>query len=145
VRRLVPGLALGAVIFAIAVRLSGGQAATANFKAREIRQGDNIDMDVSVDRAPSVDGTIYVHVGPEGGADQLTLSCGLNKESTRCQASNRVPLDAKLGNWTIIRISFQPLASSPEKDLAKNGDLSFQVVPHGSVTLPDSATVSDIK
>jgi len=143
--RFVLGVVLSTLIFAIAVRISGGQIATANFKAKEIRQGDNIDMDISVDRAPSVDGTIYVHVGPDGDTDELILNCGLGKDATKCQASGRVPVDAKLGKWTIRKISFQTLAPAPEKELAKNGDLSFQVVPHGILTLPDSATVSDIK
>jgi len=144
-RKFISGVVLGAVIFGIVVHVSRGQVATTNVKAKEIRQGDIVDMDVSVDRAPSLDGRLFVRVGPDGGGDQLTLNCNLSKDATKCQVGDRMPLDAKLGEWTIKKISFQALASSPEKELMKNGDLSFQVVPRGEVILPTSAAVSDIK
>lgn len=143
--RFLAGVALGALILGIVVHVSRGQVATADVKAKQVRQGDVIDADVSVDPAPSLDGVVYLHVGPDGGADQLVLSCGLPKAVTKCEASGRMPLDAKLGKWTIMKISFQPSAPSAEKELSRNGDLSFQVDPHGDVVLPDSATVSGIK
>jgi hypothetical protein len=139
------GVILGALIFGIVAHVSRGQVATADVKAKEIRQGDIINMDVAVDRAPNLDGRLYVHVGPDGGDDQITLNCNLNKDATRCQAGDRMPLDAKLGKWTIRKIAFQALAPSPEKELAKSGATSFQVIPRNGVVVPSSATVSDIK
>jgi len=144
--KFIAGVILGALVFGIVVHVSRGQAATANVKAKEIRQGDIINVDVSVDRAPSLDGRLFVHVGPDGGEAILTLVCNLSKDATKCQTGDRMPLDAKLGKWTIGKIGFQASAPSSEKMLIlKNGDLSFQVVPHGEVVLPNSATVSDIK
>ena len=143
--KFLAGVALGALIFGIVVHIGRAQMATTNIKVKEIRQGDIINMEVSVDRAPNLDGTLNVRVGPDGENDQLTLRCGLSKDATKCQVGDRMPLDAKVGKWTIRKISFQTLAPAPEKELAKNGDMSFQVVSHGDVILPNSATVSDIK
>lgn len=143
--KFIAGAVLGALIFGNIVHLGRAQVATANLRAREIRQGDILNMDVSVDRAPNLDGRLYVHVGPDGGDDQLTLFCNLSKDATKCQVGDRMPLDAKLGKWSVRKITFQALAPSPEKELMKNGDLLFQVVSHGEVILPNSATVSDIK
>jgi len=139
------GVALGALIFGIVVHAGRAQVATTNVRANEIRQGDILNMDVSVDRAPNFDGTLSVRVSPEGDNDPLTLSCNLSKDATTCQMGNRIPLEAKVGKWTIRKITFQTLAQAPEKELAKSGDLSFRVVSHGDVILPNSATVSGIK
>ncbi len=144
--KFIVGVILSALIFGIVVHVSRGQAtATANLQAQKIRQGDVINMDVSVDRPPNLDGKLFVRVGPDGGDAQVTLDCNLNKDAAKCQVGNRMPLDAKPGKWTIKSISFQTLAPSPEKALTKNGDLSFQVISREDVILPNSATVSDIK
>lgn len=145
-RKFVAGIAVGVLVVGLGVRFSRGQETeTTRMAASKVIQGGIINMDVTVNRAPSLDGTIYVHIGPEGGTDQLTLRCNLNTGATTCQSGERMPLDAKLGKWTIRKITFQPLAPSPEKELTKSGDLSFQVIPHGEVVFPDSATVSGIK
>lgn len=144
-KKFVAGLALGILVVGLGVRFSRGQESETTRMAGKVMQGGIINMDVTVNRAPSLDGRIYVRVGPEGGNDELTLPCNLNTGATMCQAGERMPLDAKLGKWTIRKITFQPLASSPEKELTKGGDLSFQVIPHGEVVFPNSATVSGIK
>jgi hypothetical protein len=144
-QRFIAGIFVGALIFGIVVHISRGQTATANIKAKEIRQGDVLDVDVSVDRAPNLNGTLYITVAPDGGGDQFPLTCGLEKDATKCSGNSRMPLEAKLGKWTITKISFQASAPSSEKELKRNGVLSFQVVPHGELILPDRATVSDIK
>ncbi|MFZ0638174.1 MAG: hypothetical protein WA020_13910 [Candidatus Acidiferrales bacterium] len=145
-RKFVAGMAVGILVIGLGVRFSGGQESeTTRMSAGNVMQGGIVNMDVTVNRAPSLDGRIYVRVGPEGGNDQLTLLCNLNTGAAMCEAGERMPLDAKLGKWTIRKITFQPLASSPEKELTTSGDVSFQVTPHGEVVLPDSATVSEIK
>jgi hypothetical protein len=68
------GVALGALIFGIVVHAGRAQVATTNVRANEIRQGDILNMDVSVDRAPNFDGTLSVRVSPEGDNDPLTLA-----------------------------------------------------------------------
>jgi len=143
--KFVSGVVLGAAIFGIVAHVSPGQVATAEVKVKVIRQGDILNMDVSVDRAPNLDGTLSVLVGPDGDEAQVRLNCSLNKDTTKCQVGNRIPLDAKLGKWAIKKITFQALAPSPEKELRKSGDLSFQIVPHRDLIIPDSATVSNIE
>jgi len=139
------GLILGALIFGLLVHVSRGQVAGARVKNKDIPQGDILNMDISVDRAPNLDGTLFARIGPDGDSDRITLTCNLNNGGTVCQAGTRLPLDAKVGKWTIRNISFQTSAPSPEKKLTAEGDLSFQVVPHGEIILPDSATISNIK
>lgn len=143
--KFIAGAILGALIFGVVVHVSRGQVATANLQVQKIRQGDVINMGVSVDRPPNLDGRLFVRVGPDGGDAQVTLDCNLNKDATKCQVGNRMPLDAKPGKWTIKNITFQTLAPSPEKTLTSNGDLSFQVISRDDVILPNSATISDIK
>lgn len=144
--KFISGLVLGAAIFGIVAHLCRGQATTAEVKAKDVRQGDDFWMDVSVDKAPNFDGTLNVWVSPDGGGAPIELSGNLNKGMKTCQPHNRMPLNAKLGKWTINRITFQTFAQpQAEKELTKSGLTSFQVVPHGEVILPDGATVSDIR
>jgi hypothetical protein len=143
--KFIVGLVLGVFMFALFTHISRGQSASTNVKNGEIKQGDILNMDVTVEKAPSVDGRIFVDVGPDAGASPVTLLCNLNRDSTKCQAGERLPLDAKVGKWVVMKISFQPLASSPAKELNKHGESSFQVVPRRDIILPDSATISDIK
>jgi hypothetical protein len=113
-------------------------------KAKVI-QGDNIFMDVTLDKAPNRDGVIYVRVIPDGTpGGAFDLSCGLGASQTKCEASARMALDAKLGKWIISQITFTPVSGEPKR-LMEHGDSSFEVVAHGDIVLPDSATVSDIK
>src|SRR5271154_6133081 len=102
-------------------------------------------MDVTLDKAPNRDGVISVRVIPDGVSNApLDLTCGLGASQTKCQASARMPLDAKPGKWIISQISFMPITGEPKK-LMEHGDSAFEVVAHGDIILPDSATVTDIK
>jgi hypothetical protein len=137
--------ALG-ILIAISAHTTRGQAAgTAHLENAKITQGDTISMDVTLDKASNLPGVIRVIAFPEGAANGgVNLACGLNAAQTTCKAAAGMPLDAKLGKWFISRITFQPASGEP-KLLSEHGDSSFEVVPHGEIVLPDSATVSDIK
>jgi len=139
------GLAL-ALATVISVHVSRAQeAGTAHMEKVKITQGDYVTMDVSLDKASNFGGSIGVTAMPDGAVNGgISLGCGLGKEQTRCTAGGRLPLDAKLGKWTISEITFAPVAGGA-KVLAKHGDSSFEVVPHAPIVLPDSATVADIK
>jgi hypothetical protein len=143
--KLIYGLVFGAAIFGIATHISQGQVATAEVKTKEIRQGDTLSMDVSVDRAPNLDGRIVVRISPDGGGLQIEMNCTLNRGETKCQTGTRLPLDAKLGKWMITAISFQSFAQAPVRELVKGGSLFFQVTQHQEIILPNNATVSDLK
>jgi hypothetical protein len=139
-------IALATVLTGIASHTARGQeAGTAHMEKAKVTQGDNIFMDVALDKAPNRDGVIYVRVIPDGVSNApLDLTCGLGASQTKCQASARMPLDARLGKWIISQISFMPISGEPKK-LMEHGDSSFEVVAHGDIILPDSATISDIK
>jgi uncharacterized protein YodC (DUF2158 family) len=123
-----------------------GQASTTTRMLNaKIPQGDNISMDLTLDKAPNVGGSIGVTAFPEGAVNGgISMGCNIASGSAKCTAGVSVPLDAKLGKWVISEITFQPYAGTA-KTLAKHGDTSFEVVAHGELILPDGATVSDIK
>jgi hypothetical protein len=80
--KFIAGLVLGVSMFALLAHISWGQEATANLKITELKQGDILNMDVAVERAPNVDGRIFVEAGPDGGPAQVTATCNLSKDST---------------------------------------------------------------
>ncbi|MGD0404604.1 MAG: hypothetical protein ABSB66_15575 [Candidatus Acidiferrales bacterium] len=139
-------VALVAFLTAIPVHTTPGQAVgTAHMQKAKVTQGDNISMDVTLDKPSNLAGSIGVKVSPDGSPNgNFTLGCGLEAGGTKCTASNRMPLDAKLGKWVISEITFAPISGS-SKLLSEHGESSFEVVAHGAIILPDSATVSDIK
>lgn len=123
----------------------GQAAATAHMGNPKITQGDNMSVDVTLDQGSNLDGSVYVQAFPDGSTDNAVgLSCGVEASQTKCQAGARMPLDAKLGKWVIAKITFTPLSGQP-KVLTEHGDVSFEVVPHSGIVLPDSATISNIK
>ncbi len=140
------GFGLAMLVTGIPARATPVQeAGTAHMEKAKVTQGDNIFMEVALDKAPNRDGVIYVRVIPDGTpGGAIDLSCGLGASQTKCQASARMPLDAKLGKWIISQITFTPVSGEPKR-LMEHGDSSFEVVAHGDIVLPDSATVSDIK
>ena len=102
------GLAVGILFTVMPARTTQGQeAGTTHMAKAKVIQGDNIFMDVALDKAPNRDGVIYVRVIPDGTpGGAIDLSCGLGASQTKCEASARMPLDAKLGKWIISQITF---------------------------------------
>jgi hypothetical protein len=139
-------LTLVVILGGVSLRATHGQSAgTARVMAGKVVQGQILYMDVELDKASNLSGEINVAVSSDAPPNvRLNLSCGLNEEQTKCQATVRVPLDVQVGKWAISEITFIPLGGVP-KVLAKHGDSSFEVVPHGVIVLPDSATISDVK
>jgi hypothetical protein len=135
------------ILSAVAVYTARGQAVgTAQMENGRVTQGDNMSVDVVLDKGSSIAGGIAVTAIPEGFPNErISLSCGLEPTQTECKATGRMPLDAKVGKWTISEIAFSPTAGGAPKRLSKHGDSSFEVVAHGRIVLPDSATVSDVK
>jgi hypothetical protein len=144
--KIMMGAALGILLVGLATDMTHGQAAgTTQVRNAEVTQGDVVTMDVTVDKAANIEGTVYVIAFPDGMTNGgVTAQCTLATGKTTCTPRERVPLDAKLGKWVITEITFQPLAGE-KRVLSKHGDSSFQVVAHGKIVLPDSATISNIK
>jgi len=139
---------VAAVIVLIGIGAHGtrGQAAGAvRMENAKVTQGENMTMEVTLDQAPSLSGSVYVTALPDGATNGgITLNCVIGSSQKACLVGTRVPLDAKLGRWTVSEIGFVPLAGAP-KALSKHGDSSFEVIAHGPIVLPDSATVSNIQ
>lgn len=139
--------------FAIAIFVIGIPAhparrqtsSTAHMGTTKVTQGDNVSITLVLDKASNLAGSIGVTTMPEGVVNGgLSLGCNVNPGQTQCTATSTMALDAKLGKWVVSGITFTPFAGQA-KALAKHGDSLFEVVAHGEVILPDSATVSDIK
>jgi hypothetical protein len=146
VAMLLVGFVLAMFVLAIPARTTPGQeASTAHMENVKVKQGDNLSMDLTLDKASNLAGSIVVKISPDGTPDkEINLGCGLEAGRTKCAASTRIPLDGKLGKWTISQIRFAPITGEP-KLLTEHGDSSFEVTAHGEIVLPDSATVSDLK
>jgi len=144
--KFMAGILLGVALFGIVVHVSRGQVATAEVKNKGIKQGDQTTMVVSLDRASNIEGTLKVYALSQDGVGQFELACGLPKGASVCTASNRLPLDAKVGKWSIKKVTFQGVfPTNPEKELTTTGETSFDVAPLGEIVYPHSAAVSDIK
>ncbi len=123
----------------------GQVSGTAQMNSSRVSQGSTISMTVSLDKAPNFPGVVRVTVSPEGeNSGSAVLTCSVGSGQNSCDATAWISLEAKLGRWSVSEISFQPTASDT-KVLNKQGALAFEVVPHGAIVLPDSATISDIK
>jgi hypothetical protein len=143
---LVVLVAVAVFLAAIPVHTTRGQAvATTHVENAKVTQGDNMSMDVVLDKGSNLTGSVSVTAFPDGAVNGgISLNCGLGPDHTQCKATTLMPLEAKLGKWVISEITFTP-AGGAAKSLGKHGDSSFEVIAHGAVILPDTATVSDIK
>jgi hypothetical protein len=139
-------VALG-VLAVFSVRTTRGQTSgTTHMENAKVTQGDSATMVVVVDKASNRDGNVAVTALPNGSPNGgVTFSCFLQASQTQCKAMTTMPLEAKLGKWTIAEITFTPLPWGEVKVLSKHGNSTFDVDAHKGIVLPDSATVSDIK
>jgi hypothetical protein len=141
--KFISGIALGVILFGIVAHTSKGQSATAQMKTKEVRQGDNLFIDVSVDRAPNFYGTVTLYVGQADSAESsIHLNCSLGKDKSTCQAGTTLAPDTKLGKWTVKKITFKSGLETSEEALKMNDEVSFHVVAHGEVINPRSATIN---
>jgi hypothetical protein len=144
-RKFVAGIVLGAVVVFLANVALGQMSATTEMNIAKIMQGQNVSVKLTLNQASNFPASVGVNILPDGQTvGGLTLTCGLDQGQSTCEPSARIPLNAKAGKWNISEITFQPV-SGEQKVLSKHGDLSFEVVPHGNIVLPGSATISEIK
>jgi hypothetical protein len=137
----------GILLTVVPAHTARGQAnGTTHMENPKVKQGDYPTMDIVLDKASNLPGSVSVTAFPEGMTNGgVTFSCGLQASQSQCKAVTSMPLDAKIGKWNIDAITFAPSPSGSVKVLAKHGESSFEVIAHGEVILPDGATVSDIK
>jgi hypothetical protein len=139
---------LGLAVFGIVAHVRRGQkSASAEMKATKIRQDDLVSMDVLVDKAPNFYGTVRVYVGPTDSADgKATLICGLEMDKKTCHASGTLPEDGQTGKWAVERSrSSQACDQVSSKELKKNDNVAFEVIPHVDIVYPQSATITNVQ
>ncbi len=129
-----------ALFFSSCLLAQTNQAAMAT-SPHKVKQGEQVTISVKVSPAPNVPGRLDIYVAPEG-----STSLGVNGgnglsagQSTAGDIGITIPIDAKLGEWKVIRVVFQP-GSSAQHELTISGSAVFEVVKHDTV-LPTSADV----
>jgi len=121
--------------------LAQSNQATMAATPHKVKQGEQVTIQVKINPAPNVPGRVDVWVAPEGST-AFTSNGGNGVSPGQTSVGDigiNVPVDATLGAWKVIKVSFQP-PGSPQHELAISGDTIFEVVKREAV-LPTSADV----
>jgi hypothetical protein len=145
------GIALGSLVVLVGLgfgvhAVRGQSAATAQMANHKVEQGKSVNIELELNKSSNVDAWIFIMVAPEGLPNQIMqVRAFLPAGQTKCTGTNPLPVDAKLGKWMVSSITFAPQAGGGQKELNKNGALSFDVIPGSNVVDPEKVTVLDIK
>lgn len=139
------GVVLCGLLIGFGIRSSRAQQGVSNRMAGEVRQGGTLRATLTVDKTPSIPITLTATASAVGQSYSLDAGCRINAGTTSCEASALIPLDAPVGQWRISKVQMQPLSGGQPKVLSEQGDLSFHMLPHETVTLPSSVRVSGIQ
>lgn len=145
-KRYLVGVAAVVVMLTCGLSITAKQNATAQMSKEAIRQGSAIEITITLDKAPNTDGRVYAELTPDG--DKVAAASAQSataKGQTTVTLRGTLTLDAKLGMWRITKMQYFPATAQQGTDLALSGDLSFQVAPHGEITVPSGANVTQIK
>lgn len=119
-----------AVLFACGLAVAAKQSATAQIGKDAIRQGSHIEVTVTLDKASNTAGRVYAELAADGDKSSATgVQNATSKGQTTVTLVGTIPLEAKLGKWSITKMQYLPEAAQTGHDLSLSGDLSFQVVP----------------
>jgi hypothetical protein len=130
-----------AVLFLSSCLLAQANQAAMAASPHEVKQGEQVTIQVKVNPAPNVGGRLDVYVAPEGSTS-LGVNGGNGVSPGQTSAGDigiTIPIDAKLGHWKVIKVVFQP-GSSAQHELTISGNPVFEVVKRDTV-LPTSADV----
>jgi hypothetical protein len=128
------------LLYGSALLAQAGHATMAT-SPRKVKQGEQVSIQVKVSPAPNVLGRVDVYVAPEGST-ALNVNGGNGVgpgQETVGEIGITIPIDAKLGDWRVIKIVFQP-GSSGQHDLTILGNTTFEVIKRETV-LPTSAEI----
>jgi hypothetical protein len=133
-------LALGILISITCVQFSKGQTEATPQVAHQVKQGDIISITITLDKAPNFDGgPLSVSIAPvAGGIPPIGTNTSLQRGEREISLHLRIPLDAPTGRWAVSEITFNG------SKLELHGHSFFDVVPHGELVVPSSATISHI-
>ncbi|HZQ19977.1 MAG TPA: hypothetical protein VFA90_14770 [Terriglobales bacterium] len=107
---------------------------------KQVKQGEQILIDVTINPAPNVAGRLYVFASPVGEkAMNYSGAGGISPGKTQAELGINIPIDGKLGEWKVEGVRFQP-ENSPEKELTISGNINFEVVKRETI-LPSTADV----
>jgi hypothetical protein len=106
---------------------------------KKVEQGSDITFQITTDKPANVAGNVNVQVASADGS-QTFVSGGYVLRDRTATVGYTVPIDAKIGNWKVVKVSFSGTGGI-RKDLTPSGDLIFEVKPHGTLVLPSQANV----
>lgn len=105
----------------------------------EVKAGENVDLEITVDKAPNFNGGA-VQIWIQGtGHYSLQSSCEIAQGERSCHFSFQVPADASGGTWSVSKLMFY--TGTRQIDLSFHGQ-SFTVIPNSGLIFPSSAEVA---
>ncbi len=134
---LVTGSLVLTVSFVIGVSVRGQQTATFA-KAKTVKQGSDLPIQITLDRAASISGFLDLEAAPVSGGEPISRNCGVQEKTATCAMT--LSLEAKTGAWKFTKVVFVANSGGVKRDLTPLGDLTFEVTPHEKLVLPSQAT-----
>jgi hypothetical protein len=137
-------LSMFAVLFlASFLEAQTNQAAMAA-NPHQVKQGEQVKIQVSVSPSPNVPGTVTVFVAPEGSTEtSWPGGNGVGPGQTAVgEIGITIPVDGRIGRWQVFSVRFRPAGNgSPERDLKFSPEgTAFEVIKRETV-VPTSANV----
>jgi hypothetical protein len=134
-------LSVFAVLFLAPCLVAQTNQAAMAASPREVKQGEQVTIQVKVSPAPNVGGRLDVFVAADGSTSpSVNGGNGIGPGQTSTgDIGITIPIDAKLGHWRVIKVVFQA-GNSPQHELTISGSPVFDVVKRETV-LPTSADV----
>jgi hypothetical protein len=103
-----------------------------------VKAGETVDLEITLNRAPSVDGSVLVWIsGPNNFGIQS--SCNVPGGEKTCHYNFRLPQDAEAGTWYVARLAYY--TGSRQIDLSFE-KLPFKVIANSGLIFPTSAEVA---
>lgn len=130
-----------AVLFLGSYSLAQTNQAAMTATPHEVKQGEQVMIQVKISPAPNIAGRVDVFAAPEGLTSPTVIGGnGVSPGQTNVgEIGITMPVDAKLGRWRVVEVRFQP-GNSASHDLTISGTPIFEVVKRDTV-LPTSADV----
>jgi hypothetical protein len=103
-----PAVLLVAFSFLTVGRVASQEPASVQMETRPIRQGDMVRFIVDLDKAPNVDGAIFIKLAPNSNLTEEQVSnTGIRAGTKRAEVLAGIPLEAPIGTWKVTGVCRQ--------------------------------------
>jgi hypothetical protein len=119
---------------------SGQTTAGVSTHEKQVEQGKEIVVVITLTPTPTVRGSVWIHLSSESEPDKYVQGQnGIQPGQASVEMGAMIPIDAEPGPWKVVGVWFEP-PNSEQKKLTLTDKVSFQVVKR-EVVLPQTATV----